>query len=120
MRFETTDDFVKIDQVTAFERELLHRALTNRLVSAASGGTKLTAEAAVFLANTHQFSSLQTLVIRKASNLLLVAECLTDEMPRFAEEPLRLATTMVLQLETEAIIFGHLQELQQWTPESFA
>lgn len=120
MRFETTDDFVKIVQATSVERDLLHRALTNRLVSAASGGTKLTAEAAVFLANAHHFSSFQTLVIRKASNLLLVAECLTDEMPRFADEPLRLAATMVSQLKTEAIVFGHLQELQQWTPESFA
>lgn len=120
MRFETNDDSVKIIEATAVERDLLHRALTNRLVSAASGGTKLTHDAAVFLANAHQFSGLQTLVIRKASNLLLVAECLTDEMPRFAEESLPLAITMVSQLKTEAIVFGHMQELQQWTPESFA
>lgn len=120
MIFESCDDFVKIVQTTTVERKLLRQAFTNRLVSAASGGTRLTNEAAVFLVNNHQFSSLKTLVIKKAANLLLVAECLTEEMPRFGTETLPLATTMIQQLKTEAIVFDHMQELLGWTPESFA
>ncbi|MEO8105122.1 MAG: hypothetical protein ABI602_02185 [Candidatus Saccharibacteria bacterium] len=119
MKFETNDDSVKIVQATTVERDLLRQALTNRLVSAASGGTKLTHEMAVFLVKAHHFNGFQALVFKKASNLLLVAECLMEEMPRYANETLPLATTMVQQLKTEAIVFDNRLEMLQWTPESF-